>query len=300
MLFYMMVTRLQLPSTTPDSFPRPARNFIKQVIKVVEKYIPCTSFALFVFGSLSHKQDKADCVNGTSDVDLLVIVKDDVFCKAKNAWAELNSLQQFFFMNGTKNRGIVASILRVVERQTGMHESIFLARERDFKEVRFARIFRTNKIISGLLAPANIVFGSALCHMTRLHGNDDIETTVRAMQSTIGSEKHILPDLVKSLLMNVVLSIAAIVLLPITRRATRYSIESTKWSMYAATYLMIGERPSKPNQQRFFAKLGVNAAFLDRWMQLSKAYQPDVTFTLVAPWNVLKIHALGFKIKKIK
>ena len=100
--------------------------------------------------------------------------------------------------------------------------------------------------------------------------------------------------------MNVVLAMGALVLLPVTKRATRYAVEATKWSMYAATYSMIGERPSKPSQQRFFSRLGVNDAFLKRWMQLSQYYEPDTKFTFGALWNVIKIHALGFKIKKVR
>jgi hypothetical protein len=266
----------------------------------LEKHIPSTSYALFLFGSLSHARDNANCVDGTSDVDLLVIVKDEVSNQARKAWPELDALQQLFANNASKRPGIIPSILRVVERQTGMHESIFLTRERDFKEVRFSSIFKTNKILSWLLAPASIVFGSALCHMTRVHGNVAIEAAVRSMRSTIGQVKHVLPDLVRSLLMNVILAMGAAVLLPVTRRATRYAVEATKWSMYAATYLMIGERPSKPGQKRFFSMLGVNATFLDRWMELSQHYAPDVKFTLATLWNVIKIHALGFKIKKIR
>jgi hypothetical protein len=294
------VIRLNTNAIIFDELPRIARIFIKRVISIMEKYIPNTSYAVFLFGSLSHARDKANCVDGTSDVDLLIIVNDDVASEARKAWPELNALQQLLANNVTKRHGIIPSILRVIERQTGMHESIFLSRERDFKNVRFSSIFKTNKILSWLLAPANIVFGSALCHMKRVHGNEDIEVAVRSMQSTIGHEKHVLPDLVRSLLMNVVLAMGAVLLLPVTRRATIYSIEATKWSMYAATYLMIGERPSKPGQKRFFSKLGVNATFLDRWMKLSQHYEPDVKFTLATLWNVLKIHALGFKIKKIR
>jgi predicted nucleotidyltransferase len=266
----------------------------------LERYIPSTSYALFLFGSLSHARDKANCVDGTSDVDLLVIVKDEVASQARKALPELNAIQHFLANNVTAQRGIVASILRVIERQTGMHESIFLSRERDFKDVRFASIFKTNRFLSWLLAPTHIVFGSALCHMTRVHGNETIEAAVRAMQSTFRHEKHVLPNLVRSLLMNAALATGAVVLLPLTKRATRYAVEATKWSMYAATYSMVGERPSKPSQKRFFSRLGVSEAFLSRWMQLSRHYVPDVKYTLATLWNVIKIHALGFKIKKIR
>ncbi len=291
---------MNTPACIPNGLPRHAVAFIKRVIVILEKHIPSTSYALFLFGSLSHARDKANLVDGTSDVDLLVIVQDEVASQARKALPELNALQQLLANNVSKRRGIVPSILQVIERQTGMHESIFLSRERDFKDVRFASIFKTNKILSWLLAPTNIVFGSALCHMTRVHGNEAIEAAVRAMQSTFRHEKHVLPDLVRSLLMNAALAMGASVLLPLTKRATKYAVEATKWSMYAATYSMVGERPSKPSQRRFFSRLGVSAAFLGRWMQLSRHYVPDVKFTLATLWNVVKIHALGFKIKKIR
>lgn len=282
-----------------DALPAIAKDFIQRVVRILEKHVPSTSFAIFLFGSLSHASDKVNCVDGTSDVDLLVIVKDDVSTAARDAWVELNALQQILG-NHVSRRGIIPSILRVVERQTGMHENIFMSRESDFKNARFSKIFRTNKILTWLLAPASIVLGSALCHMARVHGNAEIEGSVRAMQATIGKEKHILPDLVRSFLMNVILALGAMILLPVTNKATKYAVEATKWSMYAATYLMIGERPSKASQKRFFERLGIDANFLDRWMELSQNYTPDVKYTVKTPWNVVKIHALGFKIKKIK
>ncbi|MEX2718376.1 MAG: hypothetical protein Q6353_010140 [Candidatus Sigynarchaeum springense] len=288
------------PACIPNELPRCAAAYIKRVIKVLDKYIPSTCYALFLFGSLSQAMDNADCVDGTSDVDLLVIVKDEVAGRARKALPELNALQRILPNNVVSRRGIVATILEVIERQTGMHESIFMSKEQDFKAARFASIFKTNKILSRLLAPTSIVFGSALCHMTLVHGNGAMENSVRAMQSTTRRKKDLLLDLVKSLLMNVILAMGAIVLLPLTKQATRYAVEAVKWSMYAATYSMVGERPPKPSQQRFFSKLGVNAAILGRWVQLSRHYVPDLKFTLATPWNVIKIHALGFKIKKIR
>jgi len=286
------------PACIPNDLPRYAAAYIKRVIKILEKYIPSTSYALFLFGSLSHARDEANCVDGTSDVDLLVIVKDDIADRARAALPELYALQHLLANNVTARHGIVPTILDVVERQTGMHESIFLSRERDFKDARFASIFKTNKVLSWLLAPTSIVFGSALCHMTLVHGNGTTENSVRAMQSTMCHGKFMILDLVRSLLMNVVLALGAVVLLPLTSNATRYAVEAMKWSMYAATYSIVGERPSKPSQRRFFSKLGVNSAILGSWMQLSQHYVPDTKFTLATPWNVIKIHALGFKIKK--
>jgi len=283
-----------------DSFPGHVNEFIKQVIKILQSSMLDDKFAVFVFGSLSHKRDHASIKNGTSDVDLLIIIKDDSSTQLHYLWRKLNTLQRKFFDAEQKKTSVVSHILQAIERQTGMHESIFLAREKDFKDVRFSNIFKTNKFLSKILAPSNIVIGSALCHITFVHGNKDIENTVKAMQASIGTEEHILPDLIKSLLMNTLLSLGGIFLLPFTKRATRYAIEATKWSMYAATYLMIGERPSKPSQKRFFERLGIASAFLNRWLRLSIVYEPDTRFTIIALINILKIHAMGFKIKKVR
>ncbi|MBN2153498.1 MAG: nucleotidyltransferase domain-containing protein [Candidatus Lokiarchaeota archaeon] len=281
----------------PHALPKHATAFVDRAIRIVERHIPSAAYALFLFGSLSHARDGADCVDGTSDVDLLFIVKDGCDEAVRDAWPELNALQQHYFDDVGTRRGIVPAILRAVERQTGMHESIFLTRERDFKEARFSRIFTTNKILSRLLAPTSIVFGSALCHMKRIHGDAAFDGAVRSVKAAVGVGKSLLPDLARSMLMNAALVMGAVVLLPLTKRATRYAVEATKWSMYAVTYSMTGERPSKPCQLRFFSGLGVSPAFLGRWLELGRRYAPDVKFSLAALWNVVRIHALGFKMR---
>ena len=211
---------------------------------------------------------------------------------------DMNVLEQVFFDPDSNRRGIVASILHAVERQTGMHENIFLTKKSDFEKARFSSIFKTNEILSKFLAPSTIVMGSALCHMTFVFGNKAFNGVVKRLHESIKQEKDVFSDLVKSLLMNTMLALGGIFLLPLTKKATRYAIEATKWSMYAATYSIIRERPSKNIQRRFFGRMGISPAFLDRWLQLSNNYSPDTRFTMQTLGNVMKIHALGFKIKK--
>lgn len=277
-------------------FSTRASEFIKQVILILSRNLTPDDFGLFVFGSLSHKRDNVNIENGTSDVDLLVIMADN--SSMKKTWQELNALEQVFFDPGYQKADIVSRILHVVERQTGMHENIFLTEERDFRKARFSIIFKTSKIVSKLLAPSNIVMGSALCHITFIFGNKNFEEGIKQLQASIKREKYLIFDLLKSLLMNTMLALGGIFLLPLTSKATRYAIEATKWSMYAATYSIICERPSKEIQRRFFKRVGISSAFLDRWLHLSRNYVPDTTFTIRAFVNVVKIHVLGFKIKK--
>ncbi|HME55952.1 MAG TPA: hypothetical protein VKM55_27360 [Candidatus Lokiarchaeia archaeon] len=292
----MVLTLISFP-TILDTFPARASEFIRRVIMILSRNLSPDDFGLFVFGSLSHNRDTVNIENGTSDADLLVIVADHGRGSMKKTWKELNALEQVFFDPGIQKRGIVASILRAVERQTGMHENIFLTKLSDFKNARFSSIFKTNEIISKILAPSTIVMGSALCHMTFVFGNKEFDASVKQMHASLKRENELLTDLFKSLLMNTVLTLGGIFLLPLTPRATRYAIEATKWSLYAATYSISGERPSKKIQRRFFKQIGVSPAFLDRWLQLSEHYVSDTSFTLQALWNVIKIHCLGFKIK---
>ncbi len=256
-------------------------------------------YAIFLFGSLCKGTDFSRGKNGTSDVDLLVVVNDGVpEERMKRAYKALNALEMAVF-HDRERKGIVQSVLHVIERQTGMHENIFMTRHGDAMRVDFTSMFRTNKVISKLIAPTNIVMGSAMSCIAFLHGNPSL-SPVKEVLRRIGQEKHLYPDLIKSLVMNIVLSLGACVILPLSAKATKYAVESVKWSMYAVSYTLTKKRPSKRAQQRFFVRAGIPSGFMTRWFSLSQHVSRDPLFTLEALWQVLRIHALGFRTRKMK
>ncbi|MHA1679550.1 MAG: hypothetical protein ACTSUE_00990 [Promethearchaeota archaeon] len=283
----------------PDLYPATARKFIFHVIRLVQGILSRERYSLFIFGSLNTR-DHSRSEDGTSDVDLLLIIDDDVPQKINGRlWKVLNSLEYHYFYRMDKT--LVGAILRSVERQTGMHENIFIVKRKDFLNLRFSRMFRTNRILSSIFAPKTIVIGSALSHIEYIAGKADAMEIISQVKNKIGTGDYfLLPDVIKSILMNVVLSLSSIFLLPLSKRSTRYSIEAIKWSMYATTYYLTGSRPKKDVQKRVFEKLGIPRHFLNTWLYLSEHYARHVRFSLNSFRNVLRIHCLGLRIKRLR
>lgn len=284
----------------PAWYPGVARGFLLHVLRILATRLDASEYGLFAFGSINSMADASRySARGTSDVDTLVVVADKV-AKAvrKDTWKVLNAVERAWFDggNGKGVKALLAIILRCIERQTGMHENVFMCTERAIREASFARIFRTNKLLSRLLAPTSIVTGSALSRVRFLHGNDQFAGMLDAVRTRAMVRDDLVVDLVKSLVMNLALALGGIVLLPLTARATRYAIEATKWSMYAVTFTLAGTRPSKVRQAGFFIASGIDAPFVNAWLRLGRSYRPDARFTLAAPVRILQIHALGLRL----
>ncbi|MHA1792893.1 MAG: nucleotidyltransferase domain-containing protein [Promethearchaeota archaeon] len=282
-----------------SSWSSRANYFLLKIKDVLSRELETKDFAIFTFGSM-NTNDHATTMNGTSDVDVLIVLKEKLPpSKIQNIWKKLNTLENIVFYQD-KKKGIINKILRVIERQTGMHENIFLSTIQSVKKANFSKIFRTNKILSKLIAPRIIVIGSCLSHVRFIHGNESFSRELENLKIEINTRKHLSLDLIKSLVMNIALSIGGIILLPFTKYASLYTIESIKWSLYASFYALTHTRPPKRMIKFYFEKMGINPRFLNKWIELSKNYRTHVKFTLIAPIHVIEIHVIGLRLKRIK
>ncbi|MHA1370968.1 MAG: nucleotidyltransferase domain-containing protein, partial [Promethearchaeota archaeon] len=275
--------------------------FLDRVVQVLECSVN-HNYAIFVFGSLQTK-DHSSGKNSTSDIDLLILFPDNI---PEHKIAELNILLrplEYKYLNVYNACGLVSRILMQVEQQTGMHKNLFLTREEYLIKLNFKKIFGTNSFLSYLLAPKSIVLGSVLSKITPLKIPKGMESTISAINTArarLGSKRITFLEFVQSTVMDVILSLSSLFLYPITKRATRYSIEAFKWATYSMTYALIGSIFSKSTQVKFFVKLGFKKNDFKRWLDLSKNFRPDPVFALKTPLNVLKIHLAGFKYKKMR
>jgi predicted nucleotidyltransferase len=281
-----------------ESFPENAKRFINGIAKIITASgLQADHYGIFVFGSLVSGSDYAGSGTGTSDVDLLVVVDDQVGRATIERLAKKMKAYERAYFDAHKSRSIVAGILDAIEHQTGMHRNLFIATERDFAGRNFSSMFGTNPVVTKLLAPSNIVMRSALHQMACLHGCKRFTELASRLHDYETQSTDLFTDMLRSIIMNACLSMGAYVLLPLTPRATKYAIEAIKWSIYATTFYITRTRPTKHRQAHFYAKLGISREFLLAWLALSRRYATSPLFVLRSLYNVLKIHATGLRMK---
>jgi predicted nucleotidyltransferase len=283
---------------TIDSLPGTAKRFINGISKIITMSgMRANQYGIFVFGSVLSGTDYAGSGNGTSDVDLLVVLDDQVGRATIDRLAKKMTAYERAYFTTPGKASIVSGILNAIERQTGMHRNLFIALEKDFVTRNFSAMFGTNPVVSKVLAPSNIVMGSALQRMACLHGCERFTELASKLHDYEVGRTDLVPDMFRSIVMNACLSLGALVLLPFTPRATKYAIEAIKWSTYATTFYITRKKPTKRWQAKFYAKLGLSHEFLNAWLYLSKHYATSPLFALGSFYNVLKIHASGLRLK---
>lgn len=142
--------------------------------------------------------------------------------------------------------------------------------------------------MSKLLAPSSIVFGSVLSSVRKVYGQDVLKEAV--------VPKPTLFTVLKSLAMNLFLSLSTLILYPFTSKANKYEMEAAKWSILASNYYLKKSSPGLIEALKFIKSLGVSESYFKHFLRLRNNYQNDIKFGLATPIYVLKIHAkaLGY------
>ncbi|MEM3586800.1 MAG: nucleotidyltransferase domain-containing protein [Candidatus Jordarchaeaceae archaeon] len=264
-----MVSGLDFPSV---------RRYLNDVFALLFSYLGEDKVvSLYVFGSILN-DDYCDI----SDCDLLIVLNDEVSLKQiKRIRGSLECLEIKHGLR-SKDYSLLGRILRSIEKSTGMFESHFVCRKNDVLKGSFTRVFSTSRFMSKLLAPSAIVFGSVLSTARKIYGQDILRE--------VAKPKHTTLMLLKSLAMNLLLSLSAIVLYPFSPKANKYEIEAAKWSMLASYYHLNESNPGIVEITNFFTNLGLSEYYFKRLLKLRKHYKNDVKFGLATPLQVLKIH----------
>jgi len=264
------------------SLPKKANNYLHDIIQLLENHLHERLISIIIFGSLVKGY-----TTKVSDADILIIVSDD--CTNK----ELKYLHQLIVSYEIKYgylvppKGLISRILYSVDKSTGMFISHFMTRKKDFLEGNFAKTFQVNKVMAKVLAPNEIVYGSVLCRAKVLYGRD-LTKDVKVPNVPI-------TQLLKSILMNIVTSVFALFIYPLTKRATLYEMEMAKWSFLASYYYIKHDSPALPVLLKYFLDREISTAYIKKWVALRKNYRSDPKFGLLTPLNILKIHTAVLK-----
>ena len=258
-----------------------ATDYIRDIVKIAEKRFGSTAIdGVIVFGSVVHKQ-----TSKISDVDLLLIVEDRISTR------EIKKLAGIFhsveikhnFSHPTHN--IFEMILHMVEMTTGMFRSFFVARHSDWMKGNFASIFGTNPIVTKLLAPDKIVLNSVISGARLLYGSPEL------LKTHFGIEPG---QMIKSLMMDSAIAIGTLAILPLDRNNMKYSLEALKWAFRATFVYLFGKTDRFSIVQKSFATLGISDSIIGKLNSLRKSLRPDWFYAIQIPYQILKIHILGF------
>jgi hypothetical protein len=198
------------------------------------------------------------------------------------------------------NYTLAKKVLGVVQQTTGMFISHFMTQKRYWQKANFQKIFRVNEVFTLLFAPSKIVLSSVIDNSTLLYGEDSREE----IKNKIKIPFH---DMIKSIIMNLMISIFSIVISPFSSlNSIKYDLESVKWALKASNYYCYEDSESLKNiitrfllfEKPRFKKRAEK--FYTKFLQLRKSPKLDLNFMLRVPFRILKIHAISLKMRQFK
>lgn len=253
-----------------------AASYVEAVLLLARKtkeIVSVIAFGSFAKGGFSEK----------SDVDLIIVVSND--CPTTTMRRINGALEAlavaFGFSKPRKNLG--NAIFSALLAQTGMLTSHFVTRQGDFTGMNFHRIFNTNKVLTFLIVPKEIVLAGALSHTKTLFGSN-LVTQRNPRRPGSG-------QLAKSFVMNFLIATSAIILTPFIERAFELSLEATKWCLFEEYFYTYGDSPSVNVVAQKFVSKGIRPAFVQRVLALRNQRASDTRFLLEAPAALIRIHS---------
>jgi predicted nucleotidyltransferase len=286
-------------SSELDQINDQARNYIQDVLFLIDKKLGIENvLSIILFGSqLPNNHKKKDC-SPLSDCDLLIILKDNVSTDS------MQKIEKYIVALENKHKfrhsdsNFVYKMLDVVEQNTGMFVSHFLTKKAHFENGVFHKIFSVNKMISDLFAPKKLVLSSVFDNSTVLWGED--------LRNLIIEKIEISPfDMLKSLIMNLIISIVSIPLAPLKIFNIKYQLEAIKWSLNASNFYAFEDSYSLNKViHRFLSiekskKYQMKAKrFYHNFLRLRQDPHNDINFMLRCPFRIIKIHIKGMLFKK--
>ena len=256
-----------------------------------EKYLPSVKslltqkyhndlVSLILFGSKLEHNKKGFL---PTDIDLIVVLKDTCSKETRlQLQKELLGLQQQYGLYESEFTDIFIAGL---QSATGMFINSFICYYSDIKNKIFYKTFGVNRIFAFLLAPQSSVWISLKQRHRVLIGRDVIqEWNDLVLLNT--------SDIVRSYIMNSLLSLGALCLSVLRIDMSHFSMEAIKWSLFTwrnrkqkcTTQLHILCRIYSSTASRF-ERLTLSA-FLD----YRKSMKPNNYLIIFAPLFIFKLH----------
>ncbi len=278
-----------------------SRNYIYDVILLVNKEIGIDKIlSIILFGSQmkNHHQRRENTV--ISDCDLLIVFNDNV------STSFIRRMEKYFIALENKhnfrkyNSKFVNKMLDVMQQSTGMFVSHFLTKKTYFEKGTFHKIFSVNKILSDIFAPKKLVLSSVVDNSTVLWGED--------LRDLVKEKVEIEPfDMVKSITMNLLISLLCILFSPLKIFKPKYQLEAIKWSLRASNFYVFEDSKSLETIIKRFTIFEKSTGykrrayrFYSKFLELRHNPYNDLDFMLRCPFRIIKIHIKGILFKKLR
>jgi len=255
-------------------------NYLPSVKALLTQKYRTEFVSLILFGSMLdyHKNS-----NTSTDIDLIIVLKDSCSKNTRlRLQRELLGIQRQYGMYGSKFRDIFITGL---QRATGMFINSFVCGYSDFQRRIFYKTFGVNRILAFFLAPQSSVWISLKQRHRVIMGVDIFQEW---------EEEIILnnSDIIRSFVMNSLLSLGALGLGVLRVEMTRFAMESIKWSLFTwrnrkqitSTQLQdlcgIYSHTSSMSERRT----------LSAFLSYRKSMRPNNYLLFLAPLFVFKLH----------
>jgi len=269
--------------TVEMELPTRVRTFFDELLKILECYEEVLN-SIILFGSLVKGG-----YSEFSDADVIIVMKDTC---PENKIAELNEKIDII-EDKVRCRSKIKSpfslsesfayrIGSFVEARTGMFVSHFICKRCDFLDGNFAKIFNTTPVLTRVLAPSGLVLAGVLSHAKTIYGEDLIDKVKRP--------RYTLGDMLKSLAMNVLLSLGSAFLYIFHSSAAKFAIEATKWSLHSSYFYLSSTSANIEDVARFYIDKKVSKKHLERMLNIRITGNTDLSFVLATMPNVVWIH----------
>lgn len=240
-----------------------------ELLEILPKQLKSHVKSIILFGSAVDKKFQVESI---SDLDYIVITSNEI---SKENFDILKKvilhLEWKYFSKHTQN---INSFFRALQKSTGMFISGFICTESDLISQEFSRIFNTSRFISKFIAPQSSVWFSLLKKYTVVYGKDYLSSVATVELNKI--------DIIRSLLMNLLLSLGGLFLYPFTKSSFRFLTEAVKWSNF--TYINYCERYKNVLDKHLFRKINRFQIMYRKNRYISP------TFPILVPFYVYAIH----------
>ncbi|MFW9992482.1 MAG: hypothetical protein ACFFD4_10595 [Candidatus Odinarchaeota archaeon] len=255
-------------------------------------------YEILLFGSRVKDSHMNKRFQAVSDTDLLVIV--DTKDLEKSEWTRLIGYFEMIDETIFGRRTRLPAFLRALNHLTGMFRNVFVTRLDTLEKKEFASLFSVSRAASFLI-PAEKIIQNVLGNQIHLAGQRYVNRRIfGAHWSSKGKEKE-QNNWLRSLTLNLLLSLGSLFLLPFFYESTLYAMEAVKWSLLNVEDFPSGREMRTTNDillARIHKEKGLKQQLLYRLLLLRQNYKQDVIFSFFAPFLVLSVHLEAFRSSK--
>ncbi len=236
--------------------------------------------SLILFGSMLDNNKKGI---SSADIDLIIVLKDTCPKKTRlQLQRELLGLQRQYKIYGSEFKDIFIAGL---QSATGMFINSFICYYSDIQNRNFYKTFGVNRIFAFFLAPQSSVWISLKHRHRVLIGSDVIQEWKDIILLNTS-------DIVRSYIMNSLLSLGALCLSVFRIEMSQFSMEAIKWSLF--TWRNRKQR-STTQMQVLCRSYSSTASKLEKrtlsaFLDYRKSMKPNNYLIFFAPLFIFKLH----------